>query len=850
MLARMGLSNRLIIIVITINLVILLIVTALANFFSETALREQSIERFEIKSASAFRHVDERLSAFRASADELAAWISSFEGINVSNDVQLHIVDALTRDDDALIYRVSILRPDNTVLVVNFPDPMLPVQNARRVVTLDEELNYSRIRDARDSEDGIWFRQDTAAFDSQNQPAITYALSYQHSTGEGLIWFDIKLDAFDALMIAALNEEGLLFESSTGYYLIVDPNNVPIIAQNLDLAHADIGRRTRSLFERYGNTDRSPDGLFHFADPFNNDAISLFDIQSLTANGWSFVTVLPENEIPVLPNNIFIPILFVGVVGIASLIFVVNRFIENDVVTPLVDLGRSASEIGDGNLRFIVFHLDKQDEIGRLANSMDNMKSRLRESYDALQKWNRTLEERVEERTQQLAEARQEAEATAEQLRAIYEESLTVVNTSQLQPVLDAFMERILPLMDASYCAVWLLDNEREYIRLVATNDIRRRKSGDDGVVTMNVDDGIVGQAVRLDQAVIVNDYANYEHRLELSEFYEETVPFNRAVCAPLKFAGFAIGAVVVGRPADAEAFGAKEERQLTLFTNLVSPSVRNAQLFVRLQEAVQEAKRANEVKTRFLASVTHELRTPLNLIINNMDFMRVGAFGEVNDEQISRLNQTVRSAEHLLYLINDLLDVSKIEAGEMQLFIQKHEVYTMLEDAVDNAYALLDNDETKTGSLELRVEIEEDLPEIPMDTRRIRQVLNNLLSNAIKFTEKGSVTLKVYKEDNGVHFSVIDTGMGIPKDEMDKLFMAFERTSTAKQKAIEGTGLGLPISRYLVQQHGSDLTAVSEEGYGSTFAFSLPFETPENVGKLSLTDTQQIIAILSSKNE
>jgi signal transduction histidine kinase len=404
--------------------------------------------------------------------------------------------------------------------------------------------------------------------------------------------------------------------------------------------------------------------------------------------------------------------------------------------------------------------------------------------------------------------------------------------------------------MEASYCAVWLLDNEREYIRLVATNDIRRRKAGNDGVVTMNVSDGIVGQAVRLDQAVVVNDYSSYEHRLELSDFYDEIVPFNRAVCAPLKFAGFAIGAVVVGRPADAPVFGAKEERQLTLFTNLVSPSVRNAQLFVRLQEAVQEAKRANEVKTRFLASVTHELRTPLNLIINNMDFMRVGAFGEVNDEQISRLNQTVRSAEHLLYLINDLLDVSKIEAGEMQLFIQKHEVYTMLEDAVDNAYALLDNDETKTGNLELRVEIEEDLPEIPMDTRRIRQVLNNLLSNAIKFTEKGSVTLKVYKEDNGVHFSVIDTGMGIPKDEMDKLFMAFERTSTAKQKAIEGTGLGLPISRYLVQQHGSDLTAVSEESFGTTFAFTLPFETPENLGKLSLTDTQQIIAILSSKNE
>lgn len=850
MFARMALSNRLIIIIVAVNLLILLIVTILANLFSDVALREQAIERFDIKSSNAYQRINDRMDAFKDAADTITAWISEYESLNISTDVQQELVDLMQADDDVLINRVGILRPDNSVMIINIPDPMNVSQNARRVLDLENQLNNNNFDTARLDTNGLWFRQTIAAFDSQEQAAITYARAYDHSLGRGLIWFDISMPVFDAVMLDALNHEGLLFESNAAYYMIVDSNQIPIISYNLPYSRSEISRKTVQLFERYDDTDRSPDGLFHFADPFNADTIGLFEVQNLSANDWSFVTVLPENEIPVLPNNVFIPILLVGAFGLATLIFMVNRFIENDVVTPLLDLGRSASEIGDGNLRFVVFHLDKQDEIGRLANSMDNMKSRLRESYDALQKWNRTLEARVEERTIQLAEAREEAETTAEQLRVIYEESITVVNTSQLQPVLDAFIERILPLMDATYCAIWLLDNERETMRLVATNDARRRSSSD-GVVTMHATDGIVGQAVRLDQAIIVNDYYNYEHRINLEDFYEDQgLPFNKAVCAPLKFAGFAIGGVVVGRPEEAENFGAKEERQLILFTNLVSPSVRNAQLFVRLQEAVQEAKRANEVKTRFLASVTHELRTPLNLIINNMDFMRVGAFGDVNEEQISRLNQTVRSAEHLLYLINDLLDVSKIEAGEMQLFIQKHEVYTMLEDAIDNAYALLDNDPSKAGHVELRVEVEDDLPELPMDARRIRQVLNNLLSNAIKFTEKGAITLKVYKEDTGVHFSVIDTGMGIPQDEMDKLFMAFERTSSAKQKAIEGTGLGLPISRYLVQQHGSDLTAVSEEGIGSTFAFSLPFESPENLGKMSLTDTQQITAILSSKNE
>jgi len=383
---------------------------------------------------------------------------------------------------------------------------------------------------------------------------------------------------------------------------------------------------------------------------------------------------------------------------------------------------------------------------------------------------------------------------------------------------------------------------------LVATNDTRRRITTGD--VTMDARDGLVGQAIRLNQPIIVNDYAHYEHRARLDAYYyEDELAFHRGVCAPLKFAGANIGAVIVGRKADSAPFDIESQRQLTLFANMVSPSVRNAQLFIELQQAVNEAKKANEVKTRFLASVTHELRTPLNLIINNIDFMRVGTFGDVNEEQVSRLNQTVRSAEHLLYLINDLLDVSKIEAGEMQLFIQQQELYTMLEDAVDNAYAMLDTYDDKADLIELRVDIDDDLPEIPMDSRRIRQVLNNLLSNGIKFTKKGAVSIKVFASDEGVHFSVHDTGMGIPQEEMPKLFAAFQRTNSATQQAIEGTGLGLPISQYMVQQHGSDLMVTSEEGLGTTFAFTLPLNTPITTLK-DLTDTQQITAILSKQDE
>jgi signal transduction histidine kinase len=245
------------------------------------------------------------------------------------------------------------------------------------------------------------------------------------------------------------------------------------------------------------------------------------------------------------------------------------------------------------------------------------------------------------------------------------------------------------------------------------------------------------------------------------------------------------------------------------------------------MNNAIEDADRANQVKTRFLASVTHELRTPLNLVINNMDFMRVGAFGDINGEQKERLGQTVRSAEHLLYLINDLLDISKIEAGEMQLFIQDNDINTMLDDTIDNAVSFMEKIEGKMDAVELVMDLDDDLPKIPMDMRRIRQVLTNLLTNAIKFTDKGTVTLKVVKEEMGVEFSVTDTGMGIPEEEANKLFEAFERTRNAKESNIEGTGLGLPISKYLVEQHNGSLTFKSTFGVGTTFSFFLPYVQP-----------------------
>jgi signal transduction histidine kinase len=500
----------------------------------------------------------------------------------------------------------------------------------------------------------------------------------------------------------------------------------------------------------------------------------------------------------------------------------------------LEKLSTAAQEIGAGDMRYLIGYQRRNDEIGRLARALEDMKQNLAHSYEQLSGWSRTLEQRVANRTIELEQARQEAMITANELRAVYDASLSVVNEYHLQPILQAFSQRILGLLEASYCAVWLLTPDQKRLQLVANTASMLH-------ATVSIDQGLVGLVTREARSIIIADYQTWPNKLNLgTDRY-----IYRALCVPMLFSGKAIGAVVAGRPEDAPLFNGEDEKLLTLFTNMVSPAVRNAQLFVQLDAAVRAAERANEVKTRFLAGVTHELRTPLNLIINNMDFMRIGVFGEVNEEQQLRLDQTIRSAEHLLYLINDLLDVSKIEAGEMQLFIQPTDLYSVLEDALDSAMVLLEKDPLKGSQVRVSADIPEGLPLVPMDSRRIRQVLFNLLSNGVKFTERGEVKLSVRRENEHVVFSVSDTGIGIPEEELGRLFTAFERTERAKQMGIEGTGLGLPISRYLVQQHGGEISVKTAVGRGSTFTFTLPLK-PVSAAKEQTKE--QIAVVLASR--
>lgn len=254
------------------------------------------------------------------------------------------------------------------------------------------------------------------------------------------------------------------------------------------------------------------------------------------------------------------------------------------------------------------------------------------------------------------------------------------------------------------------------------------------------------------------------------------------------------------------------------------------------LREATFMAEAANRAKSEFLANMSHELRTPLNSIIGFTEVLEDQLFGTLNEKQLEYLKDIEASARHLLDLINDILDLSKIEEGKTELELSRFG----LRNLTDSVILMFKEKAIKHG-ISLEVELEEDM-EIEADERRIKQVLLNLVSNAIKFTpDGGSVNVsarKIVREGKGfVEFLVSDTGIGIKKEDMERLFQPFSQLESPYNKKYEGTGLGLALSKRLVEMHGGDIWCESEFGKGSRFGFSIPI-TQERRDKNGLQDT------------
>jgi hypothetical protein len=237
-----------------------------------------------------------------------------------------------------------------------------------------------------------------------------------------------------------------------------------------------------------------------------------------------------------------------------------------------------------------------------------------------------------------------------------------------------------------------------------------------------------------------------------------------------------------------------------------------------QLADAMKQAQEADRLKSAFLATMSHELRTPLNSIIGFTGIILRERVGPLNEEQKKQLNMVKNSSQHLLALINDVLDISKIEAGQLRLVSEEVNLPLVIEKALQSVRPL-----AESKGIELRHKISPNLNSVMGDNRRVEQILLNLLSNAIKFTEKGFVEIVAEEDTDDIIIRVIDTGIGIKKEDLEAVFENFRQIDSGLSRKYEGTGLGLSISKRLAELMGGKIWLESAWGKGSTFSFSLP---------------------------
>jgi len=293
---------------------------------------------------------------------------------------------------------------------------------------------------------------------------------------------------------------------------------------------------------------------------------------------------------------------------------------------------------------------------------------------------------------------------------------------------------------------------------------------------------------------------------------------YRALLAVPLLRENRLVGGLVVNRKTPGE-FAPDVIELLRTFATQSALAIQNARLFQEIEEKSRQLEVANRHKSEFLASMSHELRTPLNAVIGFSEVLLERMFGEINDKQDEYLQDILSSGRHLLSLINDILDLAKIEAGRMELEV----IDFHLPQAIDNAITLV-RERAARRAITLAIEIDPRLGEIKGDERKVKQVLLNLLSNAIKFTpEGGHVGVQAGLSDGFAEVAVTDTGVGIAPEDHEAVFEEFRQVGTDYAKKHEGTGLGLTLSRRFVELHGGKIWVKSQLGQGATFTFTLP---------------------------
>jgi signal transduction histidine kinase len=513
----------------------------------------------------------------------------------------------------------------------------------------------------------------------------------------------------------------------------------------------------------------------------------------------------------VLNISVIVNLTFLIIVGISlTSIFITRRYISR----PLSKLQDSATAIAQGDLDASI-DTSGRDEIGSLAQHLDIMRGSIKqlfgelsESKDKLEDYSRTLEQKVEVRTRELARS-------VEELKALGEVSQAVSSTLDLQKVLVTIVAHAVELSGTESGAIYEFDETTEQFQLRATH--RMSEELIQALRETRVDPGetVLGRAGVAREAVQVPDILD-EPSYPLREIIERD-GFRALLSVPLLREDRLIGGLVVRRREPGQ-FQQETVDLLQTFATQSALAIQNARLFREIEEKGRELEIASKHKSEFLANMSHELRTPLNAILGYTELIIDKIYGDVPENIQEVLERVEKNGRHLLGLINDVLDLSKIEAGQLVLSLNDYS----MQEVVHTVFTAVESLAAEKN-LELKISVSSDLAYGKGDEQRISQVLLNLVGNAIKFTEKGEVRVEATASNDTFVVSVSDTGPGLSEADQQGIFEEFHQVDGSSTRKKGGTGLGLSIAKRIVELHGGRIWVESTLGKGSIFWFTLP---------------------------
>jgi len=484
----------------------------------------------------------------------------------------------------------------------------------------------------------------------------------------------------------------------------------------------------------------------------------------------------------------------------------VNRVLNTGSVVSL----EKRAKVGNREVWFGITSAPFRDVNGRIVGVVSFIRDRterkkleenLKRSKEELERHAKLLEEqkrKLEEQYEMLRER--------EKRERLQMELLSTLNSVDVAYIAKNSIKKLVKIANGLLGAVYVFDDEKGDLRCYATYSV------DDRAIERISSSGFPKEVYER------NEIMSFEDDLEV-DFGIGRMRLGWVLGLPLTFQKKRLGCIVLG---------GNEETDLELLRSCVSAiasAINNALTYrliqlqaKQLEEMNKELVKANRLKDEFLANVSHELKTPLNSIIG---FTNIMLKRESDEKKRRYLEKILRNAQHLLNLINDLLDLSKIEAGKIEIRMKPTNLTKLVEECVESL-----RPQAESKGLYLKFEAVEDIL-IETDPDRVRQILLNLLSNAVKFTEKGGITVKMETDDGFVKIHVIDTGVGIPKDKIEKIFDKFVQVG---EKRAGGTGLGLTISKKLAELLGGRITVESEVGKGSVFTLWLPLRRVDRV--------------------